>query len=834
MSERESHNDSVATAIERFVTELQRRKVVRVAIVYGAFAWLVLQFSDIIIEAFAAPDWVMRVLLLFLVLALPATLILAWLFDITPSGIHLTADSKEEDDDPQPSILLISSDSSFQHADSESLCNKISRKLSKLLNSYGGKPVGMHDGHCIIQFQNSGPAVSCGLAVLQLLHYSQRPVSISIAAGHYNADEVSSKAVNIAEGINHPVDENLQHLMISTAIYERELSTKSNPLLDYLSAESREVNDHQLFAFRVNPRVLKHRAIQWRLKEDKQEFLEKLTLFRRHRLLLTSMLGLVVAFTWLYFSPLNDGHEKIRSIAVMPFRSLDENTESKVVSLGLSEELQDRLRDLEGIELTPGRSARAFASKNLAVPELGEQLQVNYLVEGSTRLIEDEYRIYIALTDTKSGTLIWSRIYQAGNNELFSVQEDIINQLADHLNIDLLSNPAELQLSNKDYGAYLTAIGYFELPNAIAHLDRVESALDGILERYPNYAPAQSGLCRVHLTRYNSSLAISDYQKAAAYCESAEKSMPDNPDILKSLTQLNIAQDNWTKAKMYAKKGLLLEPENLGFLLDYATINSNTGQPEVAEEILLEAIRIEPAYWRSYEKLGLLYMSLGQLENSIRELSKAAELMPGEASVHNLLGAAYFNLGDFSAAADAFVKSLNIQPNIAAYTNTGTVYYFSGDYRKALEFNLKATQLEPMNYLLIRNLADSENTIEELKSSAIVHYNLVIRLTQDVLEAYPKKAEALSNLAWALSQTGDNTQAEEKIEQAIRLAPTNANILYDASIIYTHIGEETKAQKFILRAIDAGIPAAAIAATPGLEAYNHVSGLVSNSGEGSS
>lgn len=824
MSERGSKNDSVATVIENFIAELQRRKVVRVAIVYAAFAWLVIQFSDIIIEAFSAPDWVMRVLLLFLILALPATLILAWLFDITPTGIHLTSDAPLGGSEMHASIMLISDSSPNTVAEGEILCSHLSSKLNRLIKSYEGRLVGMHNGHCVVQFEGSGRCVSCGLAVIKLLSNSMKPASISISAGHYvpagkiGAEAAGTQAINIAENISPPTRGLQQLLTISATVYEDEFNRPGNPLLEYCNVETYTSSGHDLLAYSINPDALHNPGVRWRLREDRTEISAQKSLMSRHRLLLVSVLMLVIVFSWLYLKQTNNGFATQPSLAIMPFRSLDESTESKAISLGLNEDLQDRVRRLEGIQLTSNRSSRALSLKALDVPELGRRLAVNYLLEGSTRLLGEQFRITIDLSETRTGKVIWSDRYQTGQDELYSVLETIIQQVAIQLNIKTGNGTEQIQISNQDYGLYLKAIGSFKLANALTHLDKTEKIFQNLLLRYPEYAPAEAGLCRVYFTRFNSSKAIVDYHKAANYCESARQTIDDNVNILQSLAKMNNIQENWATAEAYIAKALTLEPKNVELLLVSASISKNKGDHELAEEVLLEAIRAEPGYWRSYDRLGMLYFSTGKFSESITELNKASALMPTEVEIYNRLGAVYFQLGNFAKAADAFLQSIELKPNYAGYTNAGTLYYFFGDYIKAREFNLKATTYQPKNYLLWRNLADSESAIPGLYSSAIKHYQRVTTMAEELLQVTPNDTQAMSNLAIAYAQTDQPELAEKQIQLALSIAPDDANVLYDASIIYTRHGNEVLAKELLQRTIKAGMPAEIISATPGLNA----------------
>src|SRR5437773_8365380 len=70
-----------------FFTELKRRKIYRVAVVYAIVAWLLIQAASILFPTFEAPSWVMQVFVTAVILGFPVALILAWAFDLTPEGI---------------------------------------------------------------------------------------------------------------------------------------------------------------------------------------------------------------------------------------------------------------------------------------------------------------------------------------------------------------------------------------------------------------------------------------------------------------------------------------------------------------------------------------------------------------------------------------------------------------------------------------------------------------------------------------------------------------------------------------------------------------------------
>jgi hypothetical protein len=78
--------------LSQLFQELKRRNVFRVAIAYLAVAWLVLQAADIVLDNIAAPDWLMKAVMFFMVIGFPIAVIFAWAFEMTPEGIKKEAE----------------------------------------------------------------------------------------------------------------------------------------------------------------------------------------------------------------------------------------------------------------------------------------------------------------------------------------------------------------------------------------------------------------------------------------------------------------------------------------------------------------------------------------------------------------------------------------------------------------------------------------------------------------------------------------------------------------------------------------------------------------------
>ena len=76
----------------RFVSELQRRNVTKVCVLYVVVGWLLVQFVDLATQAIAVPDWVMKITVILLLIGFPVAVIFSWVYEITPDGLKLEVD----------------------------------------------------------------------------------------------------------------------------------------------------------------------------------------------------------------------------------------------------------------------------------------------------------------------------------------------------------------------------------------------------------------------------------------------------------------------------------------------------------------------------------------------------------------------------------------------------------------------------------------------------------------------------------------------------------------------------------------------------------------------
>ena len=82
--------------LKSFFSELKRRNIYRVAVVYGITGWVIVQIASIAADAFSAPSWVMKMIITLILLGFPIAMVLTWAFEVTPEGVQKTKPTKNE------------------------------------------------------------------------------------------------------------------------------------------------------------------------------------------------------------------------------------------------------------------------------------------------------------------------------------------------------------------------------------------------------------------------------------------------------------------------------------------------------------------------------------------------------------------------------------------------------------------------------------------------------------------------------------------------------------------------------------------------------------------
>ena len=289
------------------------------------------------------------------------------------------------------------------------------------------------------------------------------------------------------------------------------------------------------------------------------------------------------------------------SIAVLPFDNMSSDPDQDYFADGVVEGLTAALSRIRSFFVIARNSAFAYKGRHMNVIDIGRELGVGYVLEGSVQRAGGKLRITVQLIETTTGAHLWAEKYDGADSELFDLQDRIIEQVAGALQPSI--QKAEIdRASHKrphDMGAYDYAM------RAIRHVwmqDQDESAVAlGLLEKSleidPDYplALALSGWCWAQHSVYNWTHDIELAKvRALQMAEKAAGLSADDPLILSVLGVVHTFARNHGTARIMLERAIKLDPNAAWALSRLGWLEVYADRPEAAFEHFERAMRLSP------------------------------------------------------------------------------------------------------------------------------------------------------------------------------------------------------------------------------------------------
>jgi TolB-like protein/Flp pilus assembly protein TadD len=447
-----------------FLAEIRRRRVGKVAVAYGAVAWAVTESASVVLPALGVPEWAMTFLVVFLLVGFPIAMVLAWVFDVSPTGIQRTEPLPADESRPQ------------------------------------------------MQFRTRA---AFGVAVLLAM------------AG-------------------------LGYLLYERGLGHAEASGKHS------------------------------------------------------------------------------------SIAVLPFTNLSGDASKDYFSDGMSEELLNLLARVPGLQVAARTSAFAFKGRNVDIREVGRELGVETVLEGSVRQSGEQVRVTAQLIDTETGFHLWSETYDRKLQDIFAVQDEIATAIVAKLRIELAPN--EQALAQRDqaptqnveaYELYLQGRAIWKRRGA-DNLMRAIDMYQAALARDPAFARAHAALASAYVVLPGYTKDIGDESKFSGLAEqSARQALALDPNIGEAhavLAQSNSDRGNLLDAESGFFFAISLEPNEPTPHHWYSILLGKVGRLDAALEQARRAYELDPTSPVLASNLSGMHLMRGEDDAALRYAKLAREL----------------------------------------------------------------------------------------------------------------------------------------------------------------------------------------------------------------
>ncbi len=312
------------------------------------------------------------------------------------------------------------------------------------------------------------------------------------------------------------------------------------------------------------------------------------------------------------------------SIAVLPFDNLSDDPEQEYFSDGISEDIITDLSRLANLDVISRNSSFTYKGIAIKVQEVGRDLNVQYILEGSVRKAGNRIRISAQLIDASSGHHLWAERYDRELTDIFALQDEVTHHIVNELSIQLSEDEKRGlgQVTTNSFEAY----NYF-LQGQRAYARLTKEGLDEAVEMYQKAISLDPSFARAY-----GALAVTLVRQV-------NLSYTDSP-IVDSERALNLAE-----------KAVSIEPESPHVLFALGFVLQTQKRMDEAVEALERAISLSPSYADGYGLLALIKNKMADSEEAIRLIEKGMILNPYYTwdYLYNL-GRAYYALGDYTKA----------------------------------------------------------------------------------------------------------------------------------------------------------------------------------------
>ena len=665
--------------------------------------------------------------------------------------------------------------------------------LIKHYNAALNESVGLHNGNVLnyygdgslCSFPSVTEALNCAIELQKELQ-SEPPVPLRI--GLHVGEVFFENEKALGDGVN--VASRIQSLgQANTILFSKEIFDKIRNQPGFKSVslglfEFKNVNEPmEVFALANEGLTIpKREAMSGKLKEAQKKSSGK-------KIMLAAVIVLLlIAAGFLYkkFSVQNDVSGKEKTIAVLPFKNISINKEeNEPFCVGVALELQRKLEWLAGLIPIASQSVEKYRDTRMSITDIAKELGgINYILQGSVQRDKNKIKVFASLIDALSGKELWSNDYPGEMEDIFSLQENIAQQIASALQVKIT-------------------------PDEQNHISRVATksaaAIDAYNEALISFTKLVSAVHPLYWDSLSSNPKLySEYLKTLSLCDNAIK------------TDASMAEAYVLKGQtyFYSINGWSASNDKIKLILDTMKILGN------------KALQIDKSSADAY-----LLLSKCLRDSALTYLEKALAINSNSFDVNRELGA-YYAWFDPEKAISFCKKAIRLNPlsiwTPLVYRDLGSIYHVFGNFEKAELYGKKAIELSNNSMIAIETIrgltitylhwGKADSVFKYANEYANQNVNKEINALYEIAEAYCNlknncaKAAGMYEELWrrypnrnnpqrwavALRNVGKPKEAKEKIEMSIKqYKERNDTLSYDYAGICALNGDKIKALEIL-------------------------------------
>lgn len=362
---------------------------------------------------------------------------------------------------------------------------------------------------------------------------------------------------------------------------------------------------------------------------------------------------------------------EVPSLAVLPFKNRSREEDDEVFAIGLVEDVIDALSQAAELKVVSSSAISRFRDGEIAdIAAMSRELRVRYILEGNVRRRGQTLRVTAQLLEAKSGAILWTQRFERPLDELAELEEELIIEVAAHLNSEVNRQEMERALKKPDN---LTA--WEMVTRAIANYRNITGETlmlalqdaQAAVDIAPSYGLAHAMLADANATIYMHAL-------------------PDDPDTI-------------AKINGEIEQALMLDPENPMVLAHVAEAYNYIGQPADALIYAQKACLRSPNFGLAHYNAGIAHALLGNSEEALEQFRLEMAVAPGahtQFATHIWMGSVHLRAGDYESARRQYEKSrIASHVTAAGYLGLFLVDMFEEKHDDAKRHFAKMRELDP-------------------------------------------------------------------------------------------------------------------------------------------
>ncbi len=427
----------------------------------------------------------------------------------------------------------------------------------------------------------------------------------------------------------------------------------------------------------------------------------------------------------------------IRSIAVLPFQNLSADPAQQYLVDGMTDKVITDLARLGGLTVISRTSVMTYKGSNKRLPEIGRELKVNAILEGSMLKTPDGLRITAQLIAVPADKHLWAESYEQESGDVLALQDRVAADITSHVESQVQpqtqpQSPAPVQAAShppanaEAYDAYLEG-RYFWNQRTEAGFNKAIEYFDRAVERDPNYAAAYAGL-------------------ADTYLLLGEGGIQPRPEA-------------YSKARTDAERALQLDEKLAEAHASLGALDNDQGDRAGSERELRRAIELSPGYPTAHQWYAELLGSEGRYDEANAEINRARELDPLSVLINTQVGYILYLDRKYEQAEAQLQRTLEMDPGFClAHTDLGSVYVARHMFPEAVSEYRKSEPCDSTHLI----------SIELAQAYALAGQAAQARkILSDFPESVRRNPAHFSYLALVYLALGDQRQAFDLLKEAI-------------------------------------------------------------------